>query len=64
MDAGVNPTLAARCQHTLVHSELLGILAVEFGHLAKREGEIGRADIDCIDPPHIQDVADAKQLRS
>src|SRR5206468_819714 len=56
MDAGVDPALSARCQHTLVHTELLGILAVEFGRFAKREGEIGRADMDRINPRYIQDL--------
>jgi hypothetical protein len=50
MDAGVDPALSAGRQHNLVHAELLGILGVEFGRLAVREGEIGRADIDRIDP--------------
>jgi len=56
MDAGVDPALAACRKHDLVHAELLRILTVEFGRLTERKGEIGRADIDRVDPGHIQDL--------
>ena len=58
MDAGIDPALSARRQHSLVHAELLGIFAVEFGRLAEREGKIGKADMDRIDPGNIQDLVD------
>ena len=56
MNAGVDAAFSARRQQDLVHIELLGILAVEFGRLPEREGKIGRADIDRIDPRHIEDL--------
>jgi hypothetical protein len=36
MDTGIDPALSSRRQHSLVHAELLGILAVEFGQGASR----------------------------
>jgi len=41
MNAGVDAAFSARRQQDLVHTELLGILTVEFGRLAEREGKIG-----------------------
>src|SRR5204863_7688567 len=58
MKHGVHAGLAARRQHNLVHAELPGILAVESRRLAERELEIGRADIDRIDPGRIKDLVD------
>src|SRR6185436_6403529 len=58
MDAGELAALLHRGDELVVDRQHLRLVAVELGHQAERQAEVGGADIDAADARHVEDGVD------